>query len=245
MAILNRIRILSGNILKIIALVTMTVDHIGGLIFPHLTWVRIVGRLAFPIFAYMIAEGCLYTRSRKKYLTLVLFFGIICQCIYWFSQHSLYQCILITFALSIILIYMLDTAWKRGSYWWILFIIVLAAEFVLTWVIPQMSWSGGFEVDYGFFGVLLPVLVYLPNLFFTDEAQKDDIKFILKWILLAAGLAGVAATVTLRVQWWSFLALIPILMYSGRRGRLKLKYLFYFYYPAHLGIIYLISTLIK
>ena len=48
----------TGNQLKIIALVTMTCDHVGMQIFPQLIWLRIIGRLAFPIYAYMIAEGC-------------------------------------------------------------------------------------------------------------------------------------------------------------------------------------------
>ena len=59
---------ISGNQLKIIALVAMTWDHMGKQLFPQIGWLQIVGRLAFPIFAYMIAEGCAYTKNRKKYL---------------------------------------------------------------------------------------------------------------------------------------------------------------------------------
>ena len=58
---------LSGNQLKIIALIAMTIDHIGLQFLPHVTILRIIGRLAFPIFAYMIAEGCLHTRNRRRY----------------------------------------------------------------------------------------------------------------------------------------------------------------------------------
>ena len=56
---------LTGNQLKLIALVTMTIDHIGMQLFPRVRLLRIIGRLAFPIFAYMIAEGCRYTRNRR------------------------------------------------------------------------------------------------------------------------------------------------------------------------------------
>ena len=58
---------LSGNQLKIIAMLTMLVDHIGVQLFPECIILRIIGRLSLPIFAYMIAEGCLHTRNRPKY----------------------------------------------------------------------------------------------------------------------------------------------------------------------------------
>jgi hypothetical protein len=59
---------LTGNQLKLLALLTMTCDHIGVSLFPQALWLRVIGRLALPIFAYMIAEGCRHTRNRKRYL---------------------------------------------------------------------------------------------------------------------------------------------------------------------------------
>ena len=59
---------LTGNQLKIIAMICMTVDHVGFILFPKQEIFRIIGRLAFPIFAYMIAEGCRYTRNYGRYL---------------------------------------------------------------------------------------------------------------------------------------------------------------------------------
>ena len=70
---------LNGNQLKLIALIAMTFDHIGVSLFPHTIWLRVVGRLALPIFAYMIAEGCRYTRSRKRYLMSLLAVAALCQ----------------------------------------------------------------------------------------------------------------------------------------------------------------------
>ena len=61
---------LTGNQLKLIALFAMTCDHVGMQIFPQLLWLRMIGRLAMPIYAFMIAEGCRHTRNRKKYLLL-------------------------------------------------------------------------------------------------------------------------------------------------------------------------------
>ena len=62
---------LSGNQLKLIALAAMTIDHIGAYLIPDMVIFRIIGRIAFPIFAYMLAEGCRYTRNRMKYMLVL------------------------------------------------------------------------------------------------------------------------------------------------------------------------------
>ena len=61
-------RILSGNMLKILGAVFMLIDHIGVVFFPEVKILRILGRISFPIFAFMIAEGCRYTRNKLRYL---------------------------------------------------------------------------------------------------------------------------------------------------------------------------------
>ena len=99
---------LTNNQLKIIAMISMLIDHIGVQIFPHVLIFRIIGRLAFPIFAYMIAEGCFYTKNKARYLLMVFGLGFICQLVFYFFMNSLYQGILMTFTLSIICIYAID-----------------------------------------------------------------------------------------------------------------------------------------
>ena len=94
---------LSGNALKIIALIAMTVDHIGVILLGgNVVW-RIIGRISFPIFAFMIAEGCRYTKNKRQYLGTIFLLGAVCQAVYYFGEKSLYQGILITFSLSIII----------------------------------------------------------------------------------------------------------------------------------------------
>ena len=108
--------VLTGNQLKIIALITMTIDHIGKLIFPQYRVLRVIGRLAFPIFAFMIAEGCKYTKSSKSYLASIVTLAAVCQITLCVAEKSLHQNILVTFTLSIILILsIISTAIMEGS----------------------------------------------------------------------------------------------------------------------------------
>jgi len=75
--------VLSNNQLKMIALVCMTIDHIGAYILTDWIILRIIGRIAFPIFAYMIAEGCAYTKNRKKYLGVMAVTAVLYQGAYF------------------------------------------------------------------------------------------------------------------------------------------------------------------
>ena len=61
-----RVKQLTKNQLKILAMVCMTLDHIGAAFFPQAVWLRVIGRLAFPLFSYCIAEGCRYTRNKAN-----------------------------------------------------------------------------------------------------------------------------------------------------------------------------------
>lgn len=130
---------LTGNQLKLIALVTMTCDHVGVHLFPQLILLRCIGRLSMPIFAYMIAQGCRYTRNRARYLLTIAAAALVCQLVYFFAMGSLYQCILVTFSLSIGLIYILDSAVKRQSLLWkILPVPALAAVWFASMELPAL-----------------------------------------------------------------------------------------------------------
>lgn len=220
---------LSGNQLKIIALIAMTIDHIGVQCFPSITLLRIIGRLSFPIFAYMIAEGCQHTHHRKKYLLSMSGLALICQLVYYFAMGSLYMCVLVTFSLSILLIYALDLARNRGGVFWAVPAIIFAGVCCLTLV--YLFPGTDFSIDYGIWGVLMPVFVYL------GVSRKDKLALLgAAMILLSRSLGG--------IQWFCLAALIPLSLYNGRRGKAKLKHLFYIYYPLHLVVIYGLSLLL-
>ena len=216
---------LTSNQLKLLAMLTMTLDHIGVQMFPGALWLRIVGRLAFPIYAYMIAEGCAHTRNRRKYLLQMAGLALLCQLVYFFAMGSLFQCILVTFTLSILLIYAYDTGSRPLTA-----LALLGVAFV-TVALPRLLPGTDFAIDYGFFGVLVPVAAYL------GETRREKLLFT------AGALVALAWSVG-GIQWYSLAALLPLALYGGQRGKRRMKWLFYLYYPLHLAAIYGISLLL-
>lgn len=245
---------MTGNQLKILALLSMTLDHIGVVLFPQAVWLRIAGRLALPVFAYMIAEGCFYTRSKGRYLGGIVALGALCQAVYWFALGSLEQSILTTFALSIVTVYALQWWWdERASARVLAPVGMVAADAFACFALPQLLPGTGFHIDYGFWGVMLAVLCYLPRLGMTrEEAKSEDGAAARKrkavtLALLAVGLVLLALSMIDAlhgVQWWSLAALVPLALYNGERGKQRMKHLFYIYYPLHLVAIYGISMLV-
>ena len=220
--------VLSGNMLKIIAAVSMVLDHVGLMFFPGNVTFRILGRLAYPIFAYMIAEGCKYTRSRPRYFWMLFAFAALCQVVYYLFDGSLYFSILVTFSLSILMIYALD-AWKAapGALTALGFLLTVAAVWGLNRV---------FTIDYGFWGSMVPLFASLPT------GTKYD---RLPWRVacLGAGLVLLAWSID-GIQIFSLLALPLLLCYSGKRGRRNMKYFFYIFYPTHLALLQGLQMLI-
>ena len=221
---------LSNNQLKIIALVTMTVDHIGAYLLPQLLWLRIIGRLAFPIFAYMIAEGCRHTRSMGKYLGTMALFALVCQAVEFFIAGSLYMSIMVTFSMSILLIFLFQKA-QKNPLWAIPLVLWLVAVQFVCEQLPLLLKGTDFSVDYGFIGVLIPCALYM--------MKNKTFRLVVLAVLLA-----VLATDSHYVQWYALAAVPLIALYNGQRGKGNLKWLFYIYYPAHLAVIYTVAFLL-
>ena len=224
--------VISGNALKMFALLCMTIDHIGAHILNDYAPFRIIGRLAFPIFAYMIAEGCKYTHNKLKYFLTIFIEGIILQIFIFLLSNSTHMNVLITFSLSIGLIYAFDYSLRSENNYnlviplmGIIFVMVICGE------LPEGFLSEYFHIDYGFFGVMLPVMVYI----FDNR--------VLKLLMFTSGLVFLSISMA-PIEWWSLISIIPLAFYSGERGKLKIKYLFHIYYPIHIVIILAIEEFI-
>lgn len=218
---------LTGNQLKLLAMITMTIDHIGVILLPQYRLLRIIGRLAMPIYAYMIAEGCHHTHDRKAYFLRLAGLALVCQLVYGMVDRSLYQCILVTFSLSVVLICAIGKAQETktpAALGGALFLLA-AVYFVCE---ELYRFLPGFHVDYGFWGVLLPVILYFGG--------RNVWAFLAGTILLCLSVGG--------LQWWSLCAVPLIALYNGQRGKHRLSWVFYLYYPAHLVVLYGISYLL-
>ena len=218
--------------LKVIGIVSMTIDHIGYFLFPQMTILRIIGRLAYPIFAYMIAEGCRYTRNKMRYFCTVLAIACVCSVATYFAERSLYQSIFTTFSCAMILIFSLTAAKEATEraekiFWGVCTMMLVFLYFAVfqLWMIP------GLETDYGFLGIITPVLVWLGR----SKAEKLT-GLTLGLCLLSAELGT--------VQFFSLAAVILLYFYNGERGNHSLKWVFYAYYPLHIAVLYGISQIV-
>ena len=218
--------------LKVIGIVSMTIDHIGYFLFPQMTVLRIIGRLAYPIFAYMIAEGCRYTRNKVRYLCTVLAIAGVCSAVTYFAERSLYQSIFTTFSCAMILIFSLTAAKEATEraekiFWGVCTMMLVFLYFAVF----QLRMIPGLETDYGFLGIITPVLVWLGR----SKAEKLA-GLTLGLCLLSAELGT--------VQFFSLAAVILLYFYNGERGNHSLKWAFYAYYPLHIAVLYGISQIV-
>lgn len=216
---------LSSNALKIIAAVTMFIDHMGILLFPEVRFFRILGRIAFPIYAFMIAEGCKYTKNRGKYFAHLAVLAAVCQIVYFVFDGSTFMCVLVTFSLSILTTYALDRLKTAPDIWnALIFAGTVAGVYALNRVLT---------IDYGFWGCMLPVFA---SVFHGTKYDDNRIHALMLGLGLIPLIAGMSS-----IQIYALLALPLLLCYSGQRGKLKMKYFFYIFYPLHLVLLQGIS----
>lgn len=238
---IKNLNILNANVIKILACIFMLLDHIGVYIYPGVLGFRYLGRLAFPLFAFFIAEGCKYTKHKLKRFLLIFVCAILCELTFngWFG--ILKGNILLTFTLSISLIYAyqyLVTKLKDNKIenidkitYTIFFIFLI----VVVMIINQL-----FYLDYGFFGILTPLSVYAFDL--ENYGVKSKYNYLLKLLGLFICLSLITISYG-TIQLFSFLAILILLSYNNQKGKMNIKYLFYIFYPLHLLVLYLIACI--
>ena len=230
----NPIGFLSNFSLKIIA--AMTIDHIGYMFFPEVMIFRIIGRIAFPLFAFLIAEGCSYTKNKLKRFLTMLIVGIVYFIAYYIYTKELYGSIFMTFTFSIFFIFLLYDIKKMFVNKKYLISILLCLLFGCSLYLSYLLFNL-IHIDYTFYGMLVPVFISL-----FDFRNLDVPKFLKKldclWIkLLCLALALFILCIyfkLLNVQQYCMLSLVFILFYNGKLGIKGTKYGFYIYYPVHM-----------
>ena len=226
---------LSNFDLKLIAIITMTIDHIG-VVFgtPFYNLLRAVGRLSFPIFAFLLTEGYVHTKSFSKYFLRLLVLALISEVIYdyVFFGSFIYlgaNNIFFTLALGLFTLFLLDKSRclvKRYFKDKIDLIIILPITYLLIVVIMGLI-AELLSFSYGMLGILIISFFYL----FKNNFLLMVISVSISTLILGEPM-----------QYFSLFSLILIYFYNKKLGK-KCKMFFYLYYPLHILVLGLIKML--
>ena len=233
----------TSNMLRCIAVVLMLSDHIWATYMSFGNWMTYLGRMAFPIFAFQIAEGFVHTKSFKKYALRLLGFAIVTEIPFnlfyssrWFNPY--HQNVLFTLLLGLMAIKVIDNLKKDHSKKNIGLSLLWLGIICIASVI-------GF-VDYGFLGMLTVVMFYVfrdfPFAWLAQLAGMVAINIIFfEGLVVPIELLG--KTIEIPTQAFAVFSLIPIWLYGGKKGVSSkvMQYGFYAFYPVHMIILYLIK----
>ncbi len=218
--------------LKWIAVLTMVVDHIGAVLFPDVLLFRYIGRTAFPVFCFLLAEGFFHTRSVGRYLLRLGVFALLSEIPYDLAFHQKcfdfqHQNVFFTLSIGLGMMYVLSkcgTSLEKGVY-----------------VLLAMWLANALCTDYSFKGVLLiAVFYFLRGYRMAELLAGAGWNFLWNW----------------QIQGFGAVAMLPIALYGGEKGeslfarhfekksraaagaaRTVSQYFFYFFYPAHLLVL--------
>ncbi|HKM03534.1 MAG TPA: TraX family protein [Lachnospiraceae bacterium] len=244
----KKYQFLSGGALKIIAIIIMLIDHIGASVIARLLnggyfsdldytrfknyyeILRTIGRIAFPIFCFLLVEGFLHTRSPKKYIVRLGVFGLISEWPFdmaFFQQWTYkHQNVFFTLFIGLICIWGMDSLSKNKFF---SDKKIRFKDFLLVMIQVIIAFAGMacalyLNTDYNMYGVLVIIVLYI----FRKERGFS-------------ALAGYF--VMFKIDTMCFPGFLLTQFYNGKRG-IKLKYLFYLFYPAHLLILWYIGTVL-
>lgn len=240
---------MTAYILKLIAVITMTFDHLGYIFYPgQLSWMNYIGRIAFPIFAFQISEGYLHTHNLKKYFKRLILFALISQIPYtWFSSIFFSKIglnIIFTLILGLLSITIYDLLVKHAeSLKQSNKNIVFSYKLLGIMIVLLISlFADKFGFDYGFYGVFLIFTFYI----LRDNRILKNIGVIIVTLLyyLPFFIASRFNVLYITLFFFSLVPIIFINTYNGKMGK-KSKLLFYIFYPVHLLVLCLIFQLIQ
>ena len=229
------LQILDGFWLKLIAICTMCIDHMGATLFPFDLWLRCVGRAAFPIFCFLIAEGCTYTHDRKKYALRLLVFALLSEIPFNLMLSGrvwdIYdQNVLWTLLAGALVCWLIDWSLKKRTVW--SFVLTAAAMTAAFWLLEIAG------TDYGGWGMLLVALFYADR----RAPYGPAVKRAAQAVGLTVFSIGITGSV-LSIELWSLMSLVPIWLYNGKRGisNKAVQYAFYAFYPVHILLLSLLA----
>lgn len=230
--------------LKIIALITMFIDHIGYVTFPNHFWLRYIGRIAFPIYAFLISEGLKKTSNIKKYLRNLLILALISELFYdlCFNKN-------INFFYKTNTVYTLFIASSS------IYLYNKNSDNIIKYLslLLGLSISHILKTDYDILGVLLIFIFYflhnkyeylIYGIIWVNIKYLSNISYILQYIFNKnIYLSNIYIINSLGLYLFTIVPFLIIMFYNNKKGN-SLKYIFYILYPLHLFILCIIKLFI-
>lgn len=238
-------RCVPQEVLKLIACVTMLADHIGAVFFPELLWIRIIGRIAFPIYCFLLAEGVRRTRDPRKYL-LRLLVGIFLaelpfDYLFFGSFTMAHQSVMVTLTLGAFMLLCMEQLRPAALK------ILLPVPFILIAEYCQCDYGGYgilliaiFGLTKNWFAQLLAVLIL--SLWKDGSYIVDAMQYFPGWP--AAVAVKHIVSISPPIQSLCVTAMVPIGLYDHRKLTRSqwVQTGFYLFYPVHLTVLLVIAN---
>ena len=242
---------MTSFVLKVIAMVSMLIDHTSIAYFEQISWMNLIGRIAFPIFAFQISEGYIHTKNLKKYFLRLFLFALISQIPFMLFLSTYIDIeeliftelltlnIFFTLFVGLLAIFLHDkishsnikfTTNKKIDY--ILKQVIGIIIAILLGILAEIC-----HFDYGFFGIAIIFMFYL--------FKNDKLAMVISYItacILKYGIQIISYGFNIWYVLLGIFTILPIIficLYNGKQGK-KVKYLLYLFYPVHLLILYFI-----
>ncbi len=227
--------------LKLFALITMFIDHIGSVVFPNHFWLRYIGRFSFPIYAFFISQGLKNTSNIKNYLRNLFLLAIISEPLYDLCFHN-----------SINLFYQTNTVYTLFISSLSIYFFTNSINYITKYIILFLGIFFAYilKTDYDAFGVILIYMFYFINekklyviygIIWVTLKNLNNISTILYYKLnnnLYLSTTYISHSLDLYI--FTILPFFIILFYNGKKGK-NIKYIFYILYPLHLFVLSIIK----
>lgn len=238
---------ITSMVLHLMAMAFMLCDHLWGTVIPGNDWLTCIGRMAFPIFAFLLMEGYFHTGNLKKYALRLFLFALLSEIPFNLAMGSrlfypVHQNVLWSFLISLGLVHWNEKVKKSGKLW--LRILAGVVSILLGYVVGLLS-----MVDFYHAGILTVLVFYF---FRRKKWWSCFAQLLCLWYLNMEMLGGFAYELQFFGRTWylvrqgfALLALVPIWLYRGKQGYHSrwLQMAYYAFYPLHLLILGLIKVL--
>lgn len=259
---MKKIQKLDSFHLKLIGMLTMLIDHIGAFLFQNVMILRVIGRISFVIFAFLLVESMRYGKHKKRYITILLSFEFFFSLIEYLFVKSYDATVFSILGLSALTIYLLDSKNK---------LMKVLALLPITYVIFSTFNFTFFKVEYGIYGLSLILGFYLIrkimekysiSVFHTDYVINSDIfhtnylimcSIFILFISLVSYVLSTELSSIFPNDYFSYsfqsnavISILFILCYSGKRGydSKPFRIFSYMFYPLHIVVLYSLTLIL-